>query len=69
MWTAAAPAEPIAHTEVIDTRASSRDGYLAIQKTIIPLGVEYAALPVTANSPSCSKAGSRWIAAASPPRR
>ncbi|HEX2301671.1 MAG TPA: helix-turn-helix domain-containing protein, partial [Pseudonocardiaceae bacterium] len=41
-------AEPIPHTEVIEARASSRDGYLAIQKTIIPLGVEYAALPVTA---------------------
>jgi transposase InsO family protein len=43
-----APAEPIPHTQVIEARASSRDGYLAIQKTIIPLGVEYAALPVTA---------------------
>lgn len=43
-----APAEPITHTQVIEARASSRDGYLAIQKTIIPLGVEYAALPVTA---------------------
>jgi transposase InsO family protein len=41
-------AEPIPHTQVIEARASSRDGYLAIQKTIIPLGVEYAALPVTA---------------------
>lgn len=43
-----APTEPITHTEVIETRASSRDGYLALQKTIIPLGVEYAALPLTA---------------------
>jgi transposase InsO family protein len=43
-----APAEPIAHTEVIEARASSRDGYLALQNTIIPLGVEYAALPLTA---------------------
>jgi transposase InsO family protein len=43
-----APAEPITHTQVIEARASSRDGYLALQKTIIPLGVEYAALPVTA---------------------
>jgi transposase InsO family protein len=43
-----APAKPITHTEVIETRASSRDGYLAIQKTIIPLGVEYAGLAVTA---------------------
>jgi transposase InsO family protein len=43
-----APAEPLPHTQVIEARASSRDGYLAIQKTIIPLGVEYAALPVTA---------------------
>jgi len=43
-----APAEPIPHTQVIEARASSRDGYLALQKTIIPLGVEYAALPVTA---------------------
>lgn len=43
-----APAEPITHTHVIETRASSRDGYLAIQKTIIPLGVEYAGLPLTA---------------------
>lgn len=43
-----APAEPITHTQVIEARASSRDGYLAIQKTIIPLGVEYAALPLTA---------------------
>ncbi len=42
------PAEPITHTQVIEARASSRDGYLAIQKTIIPLGVEYATLPVTA---------------------
>jgi transposase InsO family protein len=42
------PAEPITHTQVIEARASSRDGYLALQKTIIPLGVEYAALPVTA---------------------
>jgi len=41
------PAEPITHTEVIETRASTRDGYLALQKTIIPLGVEYAGLPVT----------------------
>jgi transposase InsO family protein len=45
---APAPGEPITHTEVIETHTSSRDGYLAIQKTIIPLGVEYAALPVTA---------------------
>jgi transposase InsO family protein len=43
-----APAEPITHTQVIEARASSRDGYLALQNTIIPLGVEYAALPVTA---------------------
>jgi transposase InsO family protein len=43
-----APAEAITHTQVIEARASSRDGYLALQKTIIPLGVEYAALPVTA---------------------
>jgi transposase InsO family protein len=43
-----APAESIAHTQVIETRASSRDGYLALQKTIIPLGVEYAGLPLTA---------------------
>jgi transposase InsO family protein len=41
------PAEPITHTEVIETHASSRDGYLALQKTIIPLGTEYAALPLT----------------------
>jgi transposase InsO family protein len=43
-----APAEPLPHTQVIEARASSRDGYLALQNTIIPLGVEYAALPVTA---------------------
>jgi transposase InsO family protein len=42
------PVEPIPHTQVIEARASNRDGYLALQKTIIPLGVEYAALPVTA---------------------
>lgn len=42
-----APAEPITHTDVIETRASSRDGYLALQKTIIPLGAEYAELPLT----------------------
>lgn len=42
------PAQPITHTQVIEARASSRDGYLKLQKTIIPLGVEYAALPVTA---------------------
>jgi transposase InsO family protein len=41
------PAEPLTHTQVFETRASSRDGYLAIQKTIIPLGVEYAGLPLT----------------------
>jgi transposase InsO family protein len=41
------PAEPITHTDVIETRASSRDGYLALQKTIIPLGTEYAELPLT----------------------
>lgn len=42
-----APAEPIVPTVVIETRASSRDGYLALQKTIIPLGAEYAGLPLT----------------------
>jgi transposase InsO family protein len=42
------PAEAITHNQVIEARASRRDGYLALQKTIIPLGVEYAALPVTA---------------------
>jgi transposase InsO family protein len=42
------PAQPIEHTEAIEARTSSRDGYLALQNTIIPLGVEYAALPVTA---------------------
>jgi transposase InsO family protein len=42
------PADPIVHTQVIETRASTRDGYLAIQKTIIPLGTEYAGLPLTA---------------------
>jgi len=42
------PAEPITPTEVIETRASNRDGYLAVQKTIIPLGREYAGLPMTA---------------------
>jgi transposase InsO family protein len=40
--------EPIAHTAVIETHASSRDGYLALQNTIIPLGAEYAGLPLTA---------------------
>lgn len=44
----AAPTEPTPHTQVIETHASSRDGYLALQKTIIPLGVDYAALPITA---------------------
>jgi transposase InsO family protein len=43
-----APPEPITHTQVIEACASSRDGYLAMQKTIIPLGVEYAGLPLTA---------------------
>jgi transposase InsO family protein len=43
-----AVAEPIPHTQVIETYASSRDGYLALQNTIIPLGAEYAALPLTA---------------------
>ena len=43
-----APAEPLPHTRVIGARAGSRDGCLALQNTIIPLGVEYAALPVTA---------------------
>jgi hypothetical protein len=43
-----APAEPLPHARVIEARAGSRDGYLALQNTIIPLGVEYAALPVTA---------------------
>lgn len=42
------PTNPLPHTEAIDTRATSRDGYITIQKTIIPLGVEYAALPITA---------------------
>jgi transposase InsO family protein len=41
------PAEPITHTQVIEARTSSRDGNISIQKTIIPLGTEYAALPVT----------------------
>lgn len=39
---------PIAHTDVISARASARDGYLAIQNTVIPLGIEYAGLPMTA---------------------
>jgi transposase InsO family protein len=43
-----APAEPLQHTHAIQARTSSRDGYLALQNTIIPLGVDYAALPVTA---------------------
>jgi transposase InsO family protein len=46
--TPADPTEPITHTDVIEARASSRDGYLALQKTIIPLGKEYADLPLTA---------------------
>ena len=43
-----AATEPLPHTQVIETHASSRDGYLAVQNTIIPLGAEYAALPLTA---------------------
>lgn len=35
-------------TQVIEGRASSRDGYLATQNTIIPLGTEYAGQPITA---------------------
>jgi transposase InsO family protein len=35
-------------TQVIEGRATSRDGYLATQNTIIPLGVEYAGQPITA---------------------
>jgi len=42
-----ATTQPIPHTQVTETHASSRDGYLAIQNTIIPLGAEYAALPLT----------------------
>jgi transposase InsO family protein len=42
-----ASAEPLPHTHVIQTHASSRDGYLALQNTIIPLGAEYAGLPLT----------------------
>jgi transposase InsO family protein len=43
-----AAAAPLRHTQVIETHASSRDGYLAVQNTIIPLGAEYAGLPLTA---------------------
>jgi transposase InsO family protein len=42
------PTEPTTPTDVIETHASSRDGYLAVQKTIIPLGTQYAGLPITA---------------------
>lgn len=43
-----APAQPRPHTQALEARASSRDGYLCLQNTIIPLGTEYAALPLTA---------------------
>jgi transposase InsO family protein len=42
------PASTQPHTQALEARASSRDGYLCLQNTIIPLGTEYAALPVTA---------------------
>jgi transposase InsO family protein len=42
------PTGPITDTQVIQARASSRDGYIAFQNTIIPLGIEYAELPMTA---------------------
>lgn len=41
-------ARPHPHTQVLEAHASSRDGYLCLQNTIIPLGTEYAALPLTA---------------------
>jgi transposase InsO family protein len=43
-----APARPRPHTQAVEARASSRDGYLCLQNTIIPLGTEYAELPLTA---------------------
>jgi transposase InsO family protein len=43
-----APTQPHQYTQVVEARASSRDGYLCLQNTIIPLGTEYAALPLTA---------------------
>ncbi|HEY2089005.1 MAG TPA: IS481 family transposase [Mycobacterium sp.] len=43
-----APTEPITHTQVIEAHASNRDGYIALQNAVIPLGVEYAGLPLTA---------------------
>lgn len=46
--TPATPTEPITHTQVIEAHASTRDGYLAAQNTTIPLGTEYAGLPLTA---------------------
>jgi transposase InsO family protein len=42
------PTHPHPPTQVIEARASSRDGYLCLQNTIIPLGTEYAELPLTA---------------------
>jgi transposase InsO family protein len=39
---------PRPHTQVFEARASSRDGYLCLQNTVIPLGVEYAELLLTA---------------------
>lgn len=42
-----APAQQHAPTQVLEARASSRDGYLCLQNTIIPLGTEYATLPLT----------------------
>src|SRR4051794_1963862 len=41
------PLQPPPHTQVLEARASSRDGSLCLQNTIIPLGTEYAALPLT----------------------
>lgn len=41
-------AEPITDTHVYEARASTRDGHLKIQNTVIPLGTEYAGLPLTA---------------------
>jgi transposase InsO family protein len=40
-------AEPIPLPDVYDVSAAARDGYVCVQATIIPLGTEYAGLPMT----------------------
>jgi transposase InsO family protein len=39
--------QPIPLTDIITARASTRDGYISVQGTIVPLGTEYAELTLT----------------------